>query len=230
MVEQLRPRVAVVDDEAHLRDVLEIGLAQEGFDVRTAADGPAGLGLVREWEPECIILDVMMPKIDGLEMIPMIRRLTQVPIIMLTARGDVRDRIDGLKAGADDYVSKPFDLGELAARLNSALRRPMLKRVHNLRFADLELDLDSRSARRGGRWISFSTREFDLVATLMKHPQRVFTREELLDLVWGIDRDVTRNTVETYISYVRAKVDVPAEARLIHTIRGVGYSIRSDSR
>jgi len=225
-----RPRVAVVDDEAHLREVLEIGLAQEGFEVRTAADGAAGLTLVRDWEPECIILDVMMPKIDGLAVIPMIRRLTQVPIIMLTARGDVRDRIDGLQAGADDYVSKPFDLGELAARLKSALRRPMLKRVNNLRYADLELDLDSRSARRGARWMSLSTREFDLVAALMRFPQRVFTREELLDLVWGIDRDVTRNTVETYISYVRAKIDAPGEPRLVHTIRGVGYSIRSESR
>jgi DNA-binding response OmpR family regulator len=227
---QGRPRVAVVDDERHLRDVLEIGLDQEGFDVRSAADGAAGLDLVRDWEPDCIVLDVMMPKIEGIALIPMIRRLTQVPIIMLTARGDVRDRIDGLKAGADDYVAKPFDLGELAARLNSALRRPMLKRVHNLRYADLELDLDTRSAQRAGRWIQLSTREFDLVATLMRHPQRVFTREELLDLVWGIDRDVTRNTVETYISYVRAKIDTPLEERLIHTVRGVGYSIRSDHR
>lgn len=225
-----RPRVAVVDDERHLRDVLEIGLDQEGFDVRSAADGVAGLDLVLDWEPDCIVLDVMMPKIEGLALIPMIRRLTQVPIIMLTARGDVRDRIDGLKAGADDYLAKPFDLGELAARLNSALRRPMLKRVHHLRYADLELDLDSRSAQRNGRWISLSTREFDLVATLLRHPQRVFTREELLDLVWGIDRDVTRNTVETYISYVRAKIDTSPEERLIHTIRGVGYSIRSDRR
>jgi DNA-binding response OmpR family regulator len=225
-----RPRVAVVDDEAHLREVLEIGLAQEGFEVRTAADGAAGLTLVREWEPECIILDVMMPKIDGLAAIPMIRRLTQVPIIMLTARGDVRDRIDGLQAGADDYVSKPFDLGELAARLKSALRRPMLRRVNHLRYVDLELDLDSRSARRGARWMSLSTREFDLVAALIRYPQRVFTREELLDIVWGIDRDVTRNTVETYISYVRAKIDAPGEPRLVHTIRGVGYSIRSETR
>jgi two-component system, OmpR family, response regulator MprA len=110
------------------------------------------------------------------------------------------------------------------------LRRPMLRRVHNLRYGDLELDLDSRSARRGARWMSFSTREFDLVAALMRHPQRVFTREELLDLVWGIDRDVTRNTVETYISYVRAKIDAPGEPRLVHTIRGVGYSIRSETR
>jgi DNA-binding response OmpR family regulator len=230
VVQLVRPRVAVVDDEAHLREVLEIGLAQEGFEVRSAADGAAGLGLVRDWEPECIVLDVMMPKIDGLELIPMIRRLTQVPIIMLTARGDVRDRIDGLQAGADDYLPKPFDLGELAARLNSALRRPMLRRVHYLRYADLELDLDARSARRGERWIALSTREFDLVMTLMRYPQRVFTREELLDLVWGIDRDVTRNTVETYVSYVRAKIDGPSETRLIHTIRGVGYSIRSESR
>jgi DNA-binding response OmpR family regulator len=153
-----------------------------------------------------------------------------VPIIMLTARGDVRDRIDGLKAGADDYLPKPFDLDELGARIHTALRRPMLKRVYHIRVADLEIDLEARTARRGERWIDFSTREFDLLATLARRPNRVFTREELLDLVWGIDRDVTRNTVETYISYVRAKIDTPPEERLIHTIRGVGYSIRSDRR
>ena len=230
MAEQIRPRVAVVDDESALRDVLTLGLEQEGFEVRSASDGAEGLGLVRAWEPDCIVLDIMMPKIDGLQMIPMIRRLTQVPIIMLTARGDVRDRIEGLKAGADDYLPKPFDLGELAARLNSALRRPMLEKNEHLRYADLEIDLSSRTARRGDRFIQLSTREFDLVATLIRRPQRVFTREELLDLVWGVDRNVTRNTVETYISYVRAKVDMPNEVRLIHTIRGVGYSIRTESR
>ncbi|MBV8643323.1 MAG: response regulator transcription factor [Candidatus Eremiobacteraeota bacterium] len=219
-------RVAVIDDEAGIREMLEVGLTQEGFAVRTAVDGADGLTLVRDWKPQCIVLDVMMPRIDGLALIPLLRRLTEVPIVMLTARGDVRDRIDGLRAGADDYLPKPFELGELAARIHTALRRPMLRRVEYLTFADLEIDLEARFVRRGGRRLALSTREFDLLATLARRPNRVFTREELLDLVWGVDRDVSPNTVETYISYIRGKVDAAGAARLIHTIRGVGYSLR----
>jgi DNA-binding response OmpR family regulator len=219
-------RVVVIDDEASIREVLEIGLTQAGFAVKTAVDGPDGLTAIRDWNPDCIVLDIMMPKIDGLSLIPLLRRLTEVPIIMLTARGDVRDRIDGLKAGADDYLPKPFDLDELAARIQTALRRPALRHVQHLRVEDLEIDIEARTARRGERWIDLSTREFDLLTTLARRPKRVFTREELLDLVWGVDRDVSTATVETYISYVRAKVDRLPEPRLIHTIRGVGYVLR----
>ncbi len=223
---QTAERVIVIDDEHSIREVLDIGLAQAGFAVRTAIDGADGLTAVRDWSPDCIVLDIMMPKIDGLSLIPLLRRLTEVPIIMLTARGDVRDRIDGLKAGADDYLPKPFELDELVARIQTALRRPVLKRVHHLRVADLEIDLDARSVARGRRWVDLSTREFDLLVALARRPKRVFTREELLDLVWGVDRDVSPATVETYISYLRAKIDRPTELRLIHTVRGVGYSIR----
>ncbi len=226
METQTAERVIVIDDEHSIREVLDIGLAQAGFAVRTAIDGADGLTAVRDWSPDCIVLDIMMPKIDGLSLIPLLRRLTEVPIIMLTARGDVRDRIDGLKAGADDYLPKPFELDELVARIQTALRRPVLKRVHHLRVADLEIDLDARSVARGRRWVDLSTREFDLLVALARRPKRVFTREELLDLVWGIDRDVSPATVETYISYLRAKIDRPTEPRLIHTVRGVGYSIR----
>ena len=226
MATQVSHRVAVIDDEKSIREMLQIGLTQEGFEVRTAVDGPDGLTVVRDWKPDCIVLVIMMPKIDGLSLIPLLRRLTEVPIIMLTARGDVRDRIDGLKAGADDYLPKPFDLDELGARIHTALRRPMLKRVYHIRVSDLEIDLEARTVRRGDRWIDFSTREFDLLATLARRPNRVFTREELLDLVWGTDSDVALATVETYISYVRAKVDTPSAPRLIHTVRGVGYTLR----
>jgi DNA-binding response OmpR family regulator len=219
-------RVVVIDDERSIREMLEIGLAQAGFEVRTAIDGPDGLTVIRDWNPDCIVLDIMMPKIDGLSLIPLLRRLTEVPIIMLTARGDVRDRIDGLKAGADDYLPKPFDLDELVARIQTALRRPMLRHVNHLRVADLEVDVEARAARRGDRWIDLSTREFDLLATLARRPKRVFTREELLDLVWGVDREVSTATVETYISYLRAKVDAGIDNRLIHTVRGVGYTLR----
>jgi two-component system response regulator MprA len=219
-------RVVVIDDEKSIREMLEIGLGQAGFDVRTAVDGPDGLTVIRDWNPDCVVLDIMMPKIDGLSLIPLLRRLTEVPIIMLTARGDVRDRIDGLKAGADDYLPKPFDLDELIARIQTALRRPMLRHVNHLRVADLEVDVEARAARRGERWIELSTREFDLLATLARRPKRVFTREELLDLVWGVDREVSSATVETYISYLRAKLDSGTESRLIHTVRGVGYVLR----
>jgi DNA-binding response OmpR family regulator len=228
LVERDAERVAVIDDEAAIRDMLRDGLTQEGFEVRTAIDGADGLALVRDWKPQCIVLDVMMPKIDGLAVIPLIRRLTEVPIVMLTARGDVRDRIDGLRAGADDYLPKPFELGELAARIHTALRRPTLRRVEYLTFADLEIDLEAHYVRRGGRRLALSAREFDLLAALARRPNRVFTREELLDLVWGVDRDVSPNTVETYISYIRGKVDGSGASKLIHTIRGVGYSLREE--
>ena len=219
-------RVVVIDDEHSIREMLDVGLSQAGFIVRTAVDGPDGLTAIRDWNPDCVVLDIMMPKIDGLSLIPLLRRLTEVPIIMLTARGDVRDRIDGLRAGADDYLPKPFDLDELSARIQTALRRPQLKRVQHLRVGELEIDIEARAARRGDRWIDLSTREFDLLATLARRPRRVFTREELLDLVWGVDREVAAATVETYISYLRAKIDRGDEPRLIHTVRGVGYVLR----
>ena len=226
MSNQAKHRVLVVDDERAIRDVVEMALTQAGFVVKTAMDGADALALVRDWSPECILLDVMMPKIDGLALIPLLRRLTEVPIIMLTARGDVRDRVAGLEAGADDYLAKPFDVAELIARIHTVLRRPMLRQVNNLRFADLELDLDERVVMRGDTQIDLSTREFDLLATLMRRPRRVFTRDELLDLVWGSDREVAAATVETYISYLRAKIDRTADKKLLRTIRGVGYALR----
>jgi two-component system response regulator MprA len=224
---ETRPRVLVIDDERAIRDLVQIALNREGFSVRAAVDGVAALDSVRDWEPECVLLDVMMPKLDGLSLIPMLRRLTEVPIILLTARGDVRDRVEGLKAGADDYLPKPFDVEELAARVQSALRRPTLRQVEHLRFADIELDLSARTVRRGDRDISLSAREFDLLAVLMRRPKRVFTRNELLDLVWGADREVSQATVETYVSYLRAKIDVAGFTKLIHTIHGVGYALRT---
>jgi two-component system response regulator MprA len=225
-MENDRRRVAIIDDEANIRELLEIGLAVAGFEARSALDGASGLALVRSFAPDCIVLDVMMPRIDGIALLPMLRRITEVPILMLTARAHVRDRIEGLDAGADDYLSKPFEMGELVARINSAMRRPQLKTVSTISVADLSIDLESRSVRRGRRRIDLTMREFDLLATLARRPSRVFTRDELLDLVWGLEREVTPSTVDTFISYVRGKVDGQGEERLIHTIRGVGYSLR----
>jgi DNA-binding response OmpR family regulator len=221
-------RVAVIDDERTMREMIEIGLVQEGFAVRTAPDGITGLDLVRDWLPHCIVLDVMMPKLDGLAAIAHIHRLTEAPIVMLTARGEVRDRIMGLAAGADDYLSKPFDLGELAVRIRAALRRPHLAKVTALRVADLEIDLETRLVRRGERRIELSAREFDLLVALARRPGRVYRREELLNSVWGVDCEVSANSVETYIHYLRGKIDDGSAIRLIQTIRGVGYVLRFD--
>lgn len=222
------PRVAVVDDERHVRELLEVGLSQEGYAVRTAADGQQALALIREWPPDCIVLDVMMPKVDGISLLPMLRKLTEVPVIILSAKGDVSDRIEGLRSGADDYLPKPFEFAELLARLETALRRPRLAKPQTLRFADLVVDLDARRVTRDGRRVDLSMREYDLLVALMRSPNRVFSREQLLDLVWGSDRDVGTGTVETYISYLRAKIDPPPRKRLIHTVRGVGYVLREE--
>lgn len=221
------PRVAVVDDERHIRTLLEIGLAEEGFAVRCASDGQQGLALIREWKPDVIVLDVMMPKIDGITLLPMLRRLTEAPVVMLSAKSEVADKVEGLAHGADDYLAKPFELSELVARINSALRRPKLAKSTTLRCADLVVDVETRSVMRGERRIDLSAREYDLLLVMLRSPQRVFTRDQLLDLVWGPDKDVGAGAVETYISYLRAKVD-QGPSRLIHTVRGVGYSLREE--
>jgi DNA-binding response OmpR family regulator len=219
------PRLLVVDDERPIRDMLELGLRNRGFDVRSVADGQAALPVVREWKPELILLDVMMPKIDGLSMLPMLRRLTEAPIVMLSAKGELESRVQGLDGGADDYIAKPFEMPELVARLRSALRRPRLEHVEVIAYADVDVELASRTVRRGGRVVDLSPLEYDLFVTMLRHPRRVFTREQLLDLVWGDESEVGPGSVERYVSYLRAKIDEGAQTRLIHTIRGVGYSL-----
>jgi DNA-binding response OmpR family regulator len=218
--------VLIVDDERHMRDFLEIGLAQAGFRTRTAADGPAALSELSARVPHLVVLDFMLPKIDGIALLPLIRRATEVPILMLSAKHDVATRVAGLEAGADDYLAKPFEFVELVARVQTLLRRPNLARVSALRFLDIEMDVEKRLVRRADEEVLLSSREFDLLAVLLRHPERVFTRQQLLDLVWGTDRDVLPGSVETYISYLRAKLDRSPRRRVIHTIRGVGYSVR----
>jgi DNA-binding response OmpR family regulator len=221
------PKVVVIDDERHLRELLELGLGEDGFEVRSAADGRAGLALVRDWRPDAIVLDVMLPFVDGLELLPMLRRITEAPILMLSAKSDTDDRITGLRRGADDYISKPFDMTELAARLHSALRRPRLEQPSIVAYADLSIDLDRREVKRGEQRIELSAREYALLLTLVRNPERVFTRDQLLDLVWGTDRDVGPGAVETYVSYLRAKIDAGFDPKLIRTIRGAGYALRT---
>jgi two-component system response regulator MprA len=220
-------RVLVIDDEPRIRDLLELALGHHGYAVRSAADGAAGLALVRDWEPDVVVLDVMMPKIGGIELLPMLRKVTDAPVIMLSAKGELEDRVEGLAHGADDYLSKPFEISELLAHIEAKLRRPRLEHPTALNFADLHVDLETRSAQRAGKALDLSRLEYDLLVTLLRRPKRVFTREELLDLVWGDDRDVTEAAVERYVSYLRAKVDDGFATRLIHTVRGVGYALRA---
>jgi DNA-binding response OmpR family regulator len=220
-------RVAVIDDEAAIRSLLELELSDAGFAVRSAPDGAAGLRLVREWEPDIVLLDVMMPKIDGISVLPQYRSATQAPIFILSAKGGTEDKVLGLERGADQYIGKPFEMPELVARLRSALRRPRLEKPNVVTFRDLSADLRSRTAARGGKPIELTTREFDLLVTFIREPRRVFTREQLIDMVWGIDAAVTTNAVETYISYLRNKIDAGFPEQLLHTVRGVGYCLRT---
>jgi DNA-binding response OmpR family regulator len=221
-------RILIVDDERNIRELLEIGLADEGYDVRSAPDGQVGLAIARDWRPDAIVLDVMLPKVDGIALLPMFRKLTEAPIVMLSAKSETVDKVAGLHGGADDYVAKPFEMAELTARLEVALRRPRLAQPQALRFADLEVDLETRIAMRGTKRIGLSAREYDLLVTLVRNPNRVFSRDQLLDRVWGTERFVGPGAVETYISYLRAKIDHGFPKRLIHTHRGVGYSLREE--
>ena len=218
--------VLVIDDEVGMRDVLAHGLVHYGFRVRTAGDGFDGLRVLGAERVDAIVLDVKRPKVDGISLIPILRRSTEAPILMLSARRDVSSVVAGLEAGADDYLAKPFDFEELSARLRSALRRPVLKGVATIAFADLVIDVGCRKVERGGELIELTAREFDLLVALTRVPERVYTRAELIELVWGARREVGTGTVETYVCYLRAKVDAPPRRRLIHTIHGVGYSIR----
>jgi DNA-binding response OmpR family regulator len=222
-----KPRVLVVDDEPEMRTMLELGLTQHGFEVQCAPDGHSALALLKgEWRPDAIVLDVMMPKVDGMTLLPMVRRLTEAPILMLSARKEVPDKIAALTAGADDYVGKPFDLGELAARLHSRVRRPQLSRPQIVTYGNIVMDLEKRTVARADQPIELTTREFDLLAALLREPGRVFTREQLIDKVWGTDAAVEPNVVETYVSYLRSKLDSPPAPSLIQTVRRVGYTIR----
>jgi DNA-binding response OmpR family regulator len=219
--------VLVVDDESAIRELLEYGLGQAGFAVHSVGDGHGAVEAIRAWSPEVIILDVMLPETDGFTLLPALRRLTDVPIVMLSAKTETSEKVAGLSRGADDYVGKPFELEELIARLHSALRRPRMELRQTFAYADLSVDLARRSVFRGNRRVELSTREFDLLLTFVRHPEQVFTRTQLLDLVWGVDRDVVPNTVETYVSYLRAKLDSGEPVKLIQTLRGVGYTLRA---
>jgi DNA-binding response OmpR family regulator len=219
-------RVAVIDDDRMIREMLELGLSREGYDVQCAADGMAALDLVRRFDPELIVLDIMMPKIDGISLLPKLREISQAPIVMLTAKGGTEDKVQSLTAGADDYLVKPFVFEELIARLQAKLRRPQLIEENVLRWRDLSLNPQTRELSRGKDAIDLTQREFDLLSVFMREPRRVFSKDHLLEIVWGHDFEGGPNIVETYISYLRAKIDRPGErGSFIRTVRGVGYGL-----
>jgi DNA-binding response OmpR family regulator len=220
-------RIAVIDDEPNIRNLLSLALGHRGYAVRCAADGAEGLALVREWSPDLVVLDVMLPKTSGIELLPALRRITDAPVVMLSARGEVEDKVEGLAHGADDYLSKPFEISELLAHVEAKLRRPHMESRSTLEYEGLTVDLDEHVVEREGRRLDLSPLEYGLLVTLMRRPRRVFTREELLDAVWGADADVGTGAVERYISYLRDKVDEGFERSLIQTVRGAGYTLRA---
>jgi two-component system response regulator MprA len=218
----------VVDDEPAVRESLRRALELEGYEIELAADGKEALyRLESEVEPEAVILDVLMPGLDGLEVCRRIRSSgRKVPVLMLTARTEVEDRVAGLDAGADDYVVKPFALEELLARLRALLRRTSDEANGPLRFADLELDPSTREVRRDGRAIELTRTEFSLLELFMRNPRQVLTRSIIFERVWGYDFGFASNSLDVYIGYLRRKTEAGGEPRLIQTVRGVGYALR----
>ncbi|MEO5940630.1 MAG: response regulator transcription factor [Candidatus Limnocylindrales bacterium] len=219
-------RILLVEDDPSIREVTAIGLGAAGFAVTTAADGVAGLGQFAAEAPDLVLLDIMLPRMDGYEVCRQIRRTSTVPIIMLTARGDTMDVVVGLEAGADDYVRKPFDLPELIARIRAALRRAGAGAdgAIELRLGPLAIDIAGRSVARDGADIPLTRTEFDLLHELVRHAGQVLSRDILLDRVWGYDYLGDSRLVDVAIQRLRAKVEAdPASPELIHTVRGAGY-------
>ena len=220
-------RILVVDDDPKIRTVVRRGLAYEGYRVVEAASGEEGLAKAREHLPDLIVLDVMLPGVDGFEVTRRLRSAGDpVAILMLTARDEVSDRVKGLETGADDYLAKPFSFQELLARVHALLRRRTSPAGEVLRFTDLELDVDAREARRAGRAIELTTTEYNLLVLLMRHPRKVLTRDIIMEHVWAYDFDGESNVLEVYVRYLRNKLEARGEPRLIHTVRGAGYVLR----
>ncbi|MFB9743849.1 response regulator transcription factor [Pseudonocardia sulfidoxydans] len=225
-------RVLVVDDESTLSDLLSMALRYEGWDVRTAADGLTAVRAAREFRPDAVVLDIMLPDLDGLEVLRRMRADTpDVPVLFLTAKDAVEDRVAGLTAGGDDYVTKPFSIEELVARLRGLLRRSGMtaaRQGSELAVGDLTLDEDSHEVRRGDAEVELTATEFELLRFLMRNPRRVLSKAQILDRVWHYDFGGQSNVVELYISYLRKKID-NGRAPMIHTVRGAGYVLKPAS-
>lgn len=225
-------RILVVDDDLSVRESLRKSLTFNGYDVELASDGEQALDRMQATRPDALVLDVLMPRLGGLEACRRLRASgDDVPILVLTARDAVADRVAGLDAGADDYLPKPFALEELLARLRALLRRVSAptegEGPDELRFADLSLDTRTREVHRGDRRVRLTRTEFALLELLLRHPRQVLERSRILDEVWGIDFPTTANSLEVYVGYLRRKTEAGGEPRLVHTVRGVGYVLRT---
>jgi two-component system response regulator MprA len=228
-----RQHVLVVEDDRAVRESLRRSLEFNGYQVSTASDGAEALAGISGTNPDAVVMDVMMPRLDGLETTRALRKVgNSVPILVLTARDAVGDRVEGLDAGADDYLTKPFALEELLARLRALLRRVAPEPGdpdEHLSFADLSMDLASREVRRGDRLMELTRTEFTLLELFLRRPRRVLERSFILEEVWGFDFPTTANSLEVYVGYLRRKTEAEDEPRLIHTVRGVGYVLREAS-
>ncbi len=214
-----------MDDERHIVDFVVMGLEGRGMEVKGALDGPAALKDLEGFRPDVVVLDLMLPGLSGLEVCRRTRAKSDVPILILSARDEVEDRVDGLNLGADDYLVKPFAFEELAARVVALLRRSGAPPGRILRQADLELDQATREVRRSGHLIDLTAREFALLRYFMEHPRQVLSKNQLLEAVWGYDYVGDSNVVEAYVSYLRRKLNAPGEPDLIQTVRGSGYRL-----
>jgi len=223
----MKAHILVVDDDTRITNLLRRILAYEGYSVTIAASGTEALDRSLERPPDLVVLDLLLPGLDGLEVARRLRAAgDQVPILMLTARDAVSDRVQGLEGGADDYLVKPFAPEELVARIKALLRRSQEEQHEVLRYGDVELDTGTRIAHRGAREIDLSPTEYELLALFLRRPRQVLTREIILERVWGIDFEGSSNVMEVYVGYLRAKLEARGESRLIHTIRGVGYVLK----
>jgi len=223
-------KILVVEDDEGIAGTLYRGLTFEGYKVNTAYDGVVGLASAPDDPPDLVILDWMLPGLDGLEVCRRLRSAGSTPILMLTAKDAVADRVQGLDAGADDYLVKPFAFDELLARLRALLRRakPSGEVGETLKFADLVLDTGAREVRRGNRKIELTAKEFDLLELFMRHPRQVLTREVIFDRIWGYDFGGESNIIEVYVRYLRQKTETEIEPRLLQTVRGYGYVLREE--
>lgn len=219
-------RVLVVEDDDEIADVLRRSLRQEGHEVRTAVDGEDALELASDFAPDLIVLDLGLPKLDGVEVCRRLRSEGDVPILILTARGETEDRVEGLDAGADDYLVKPFERAELQARLRALMRRRPPRGSAFVRVGDLTLNPDTREVSRGERTVDLTNREFELLEYLMRNQKLVISRERLLEEVWGYDPTSMTNTIDVFISNLRRKLEEGGESRVLHTKRGAGYVVK----
>ncbi len=224
--DSLGGRVLIVEDDEDIADVLRRSLRSEGYEVLTSADGVEALDVATGFVPDLVVLDLGLPRLDGVEVCRRLRADSDVPILMLTARAETEDRVGGLDSGADDYLVKPFERQELLARIRALLRRRPPRGSSSLRVGDLTLNPDTREVKRGEREIELTNREFELLEYLMRNERLVISRERLLDEVWGYDPAAATNTIDVFISNLRRKLEAGDEARLLHTKRGAGYVLK----